>query len=150
MSNNLESEHLVSLRHSIEKTMGARADQGSYRGGNVNGTLLRGQRGQDVTAGWEITRADRYGRSWRWWATGTGGEPVSVWKVCTRKEMPTVCWSNVGRQLSAHRACVRVACSLRDLTLPSIYKINKDDEKIKEQQNGCKEVFNYMCLMIIL
>lgn len=41
----------------MEKTVGARDDQGSYRGGNVNGTLLGSQRGQDVAAGWEITRA---------------------------------------------------------------------------------------------
>lgn len=71
----------------MEKTVRARDDQGSYRGGNVNETLLGDQRGQDIAAGWEITRDDRYCRSWRRPATGTGREPISLWKVCTKKEM---------------------------------------------------------------
>lgn len=96
----------VTHRHSMEKTVGARDDQGSYRGGNVNGTLLGSQRGQDVAAGWEITRDHRYGRSWRWSATGTGREPMSLWKVCTRKEKHAVCRNNVGSQLSVHRQSI--------------------------------------------
>lgn len=84
-----------------------RDDQGSYREGDIIGTLFgRPEEEKMKQGGGKSPRATVYSRTGRQSATRAGSEPMSCWEVSTREGMCTMCGNNVGSQLSVYRAYV--------------------------------------------